>query len=227
MTVGREHARKIYFVYAAAEDMLDSFEQNNLPFTSFEDRQSMTCIAQISDIHVRPKGSLYQDMVDSNAMLARAIAALNDVRPAPDLVIITGDLVDEGGPAEYAMVRELLAALTLPYIVMPGNHDNRDHLREAFADHPWLPRSGPLHFARDVGVVRLIALDTSVPDEHHGELNRGDLAWLDAQLSACRDRTAVIAMHHPPFVTGIPYLDLYGLRASNCARSDRPPSLVS
>ncbi|MFM0279434.1 phosphodiesterase [Paraburkholderia sediminicola] len=192
--------------------MLDSFEQNNLPFTSFEDRQSMTCIAQISDIHVRPKGSLYQDMVDSNAMLARAIAALNDVRPAPDLVIITGDLVDEGGPAEYAMVRELLAALTLPYIVMPGNHDNRDHLREAFADHPWLPRSGPLHFARDVGVVRLIALDTSVPDEHHGELNRGDLAWLDAQLSACRDRTAVIAMHHPPFVTGIPYLDLYGLR---------------
>lgn len=149
--------------------MLDSFEQNNVPFTSFVERLAMTCIAQISDIHVRPKGELYQDLVDSNAMLARAIAALNAVRPAPDLVIVTGDLVDEGRPAEYAMVRELLAALTPPYIVMPGNHDNRDHLREAFADRPWLPRSGPLHFARDVGTVRLIALDTSVPDEHHGD----------------------------------------------------------
>ncbi|MDE1180775.1 phosphodiesterase [Paraburkholderia sp.] len=172
----------------------------------------MTVVAQISDLHVRPEGELYQGLVDSNAMFARAIETLNDVRPVPDLVIVSGDLTDEGTPAEYAMLKSLLATLTHPYIVLPGNHDDRDALRDAFAGHTWLPRSGPLHFACDVGAIRLIALDTSVPGDHHGELGVDQLAWLDRELAACRDRRAMIAMHHPPFDTGIPYLDLYGLR---------------
>ncbi|KWB20509.1 metallophosphatase [Burkholderia cepacia] len=172
----------------------------------------MTIIAQISDVHVRPEGVLYQDVADSNAMLARAIARLNALMPRPDLVLLTGDLTDECAPEEYAMLRRLLAPLAIPFAVMPGNHDNRDNLRRAFADHPYLPTRGPLHFGLDVGAVRVIALDTSVPNLHHGEIDHDDLEWLDTELHACVGRSTMVAMHYPPFDTGIPYLDLYGLR---------------
>lgn len=172
----------------------------------------MTTIARISDVHVRPRGILYQDAVDSNRMLATAIACLNQLSPAPDLVLITGDLTDEGQPDEYAMLRELLAPLQPPFIVLPGNHDDRDHLRAAFGDHRYLPNDGPLHFAMDIGDVKIVALDTSVPQQHHGELSAASLEWFDRALTECRDRPALVAMHHPPFATGIPYLDIYGMR---------------
>ncbi|MDI7047945.1 phosphodiesterase, partial [Escherichia coli] len=38
------------------------------------------------------------------------------------------------------------------------------------------------------------------------------MTWLDTELTEHQDRTVVIVMHHPPFITGIPYLDIYGLR---------------
>ena len=172
----------------------------------------MTVIAQVSDIHVRPLNTLYQDLVDSNAMFARAVESLNRIDPPPDLVLISGDLTDEGTVAEYEALRELLGPLKHPFVVLPGNHDDRVNLRHAFADHPWLPREGSLSFSMDVGELRLIALDTSVPGFHHGELDSDTLSWLDAELSRYRDTRTVVAMHHPPFATGIPYLDIYGLR---------------
>ncbi|WP_321817244.1 MULTISPECIES: phosphodiesterase [unclassified Paraburkholderia] len=171
----------------------------------------MTIIAQLSDLHIRPAGVLYQDVVDSNAMLANAIATLNALAPRPDFVLITGDLTDEGAPEEYVELRRLLTSLTIPYAVMPGNHDQRENLRNAFPEHEYLPKQGPLHFALDVGEVRIIALDTSVPDLHHGELDRNALTWLDAELHSSHNRPTIVAMHHPPFDTGIPYLDIYGL----------------
>ncbi|WP_322045379.1 phosphodiesterase [Paraburkholderia sp. J67] len=171
----------------------------------------MTVIVQISDIHVRPRGLLYQDQVDSNAMFAAAVDTLNRLDPEPQLVLITGDLTDEGSPEEYAMLRDLLAPLKHPYAVLPGNHDDRACLREAFRDQPWLPLEGELNFGLDVGPVRVLALDTSVPGFHHGELSEPTLVWLERELAANAGRPVVIAMHHPPFSTGIPYLDLYGL----------------
>lgn len=172
----------------------------------------MTIIAQVSDVHVRPLNALYQDLVDSNMMFARAVESLNQIDPPPDLVLISGDLTDEGTPGEYAALRTLLGRLEHPVVVLPGNHDDRANLRHAFADHTWLPRDGSLSFSMGLRDVRLIALDTSVPDFHYGELDTDTLAWLDEELSNHRDTRAVIAMHHPPFETGIPYLDIYGLR---------------
>ncbi|NTX49637.1 phosphodiesterase [Burkholderia cepacia] len=172
----------------------------------------MTVIAQLSDIHVRPHGVLYQDAVDSNVMFSAAVDSLNRIRPEPDLIVISGDLTDEGTEDEYQKLRELLVELRRPFVVLPGNHDDRGNLRAAFSDHAWLPNEGALSFALDVGELRLVALDTSVPGLHHGELDAETLAWLDSELTEHRSRTVVIVMHHPPFMTGIPYLDVYGLR---------------
>ncbi len=57
-------------------------------------------IAQLSDVHVRPRGRRYKDVVDSNRMFAEAIAHVQSLDRRPDLVVLTGDLVDEGHPDE-------------------------------------------------------------------------------------------------------------------------------
>ncbi|AKF51446.1 phosphodiesterase [Pseudomonas syringae] len=94
-------------------------------------------IAHISDTHVRPRGQLYQDVVDSNAMLAAAVDTINALDPPPDLIVFSGDLVDEGRPEEYAMARELLQPLRQKLLMIPGNHDHRQNLRDAFPEHDY------------------------------------------------------------------------------------------
>jgi len=170
-------------------------------------------IAQLSDPHVRPDGVLYQDVVDSNAMFVRAIAHLNELDPRPDLVLLSGDLVDKGEAAEYQHLRRLLAGLAMPTLVIPGNHDDRDAFRRAFADHAYLPRSGPMHYVEGGhGAVRIVALDVTVPGLHHGDIDEEAMLWLDGALSAEPRRPTILMMHQPPFDCGVPYLDAYHCR---------------
>ncbi len=134
--------------------------------------------------------------------------------PLPDVVLCTGDLVDEGSPEEYAVLVPMLAALPMPCYLVPGNHDHRENLRKAFVSHSYLPRDGFLHYAVDLGPLRLIALDTHVPGAPGGQLCPERLAWLDARLSEAPDRPTVLMMHHPPFRTGIERMDEMGLEGS-------------
>lgn len=129
-------------------------------------------IAHLSDLHIRPQGILYQGLVDSNTMCEQAIAHLNSLMPRPDVVIITGDLVDEGLPQEYAMARTLLAGIEQPLLMIPGNHDDRNLMSSTFSQ-PYLSSTGnPWHFvADDLGPVRIIGVDVTVPQEHHGDMS--------------------------------------------------------
>ena len=85
-------------------------------------------------------------------------------------MIATGDLVEGGKPEEYARLRRLLAPLAMPVHLIPGNHDARDALRAAFADHAYLPPTGFLQYTVEDLPVRLIALDTLVEGKGHGAL---------------------------------------------------------
>ncbi|WP_428663432.1 phosphodiesterase [Reyranella sp.] len=180
-------------------------------------------IAQLSDPHVRPDGVLYQDVAPSNAQFAAAIAALNALDPRPDLVLLSGDLVDKGMPAEYARLRELLRGLEIPLLVIPGNHDDRDVFRRAFRDHDYLPDSGPMHYAAGThGPVRIVALDVTLPGLHHGVVDEAGARWLDETLAEEPQRPTIVMMHQPPFETGVPYLDLYA-----CGEDQRLAAVVS
>jgi 3',5'-cyclic-AMP phosphodiesterase len=169
-------------------------------------------IAQISDPHVVLPGALLYGRVDTADFLARAVAELNRLNPPPDIVVITGDLVDKGETAEYDHLRSLLAPLPMPVFVIPGNHDARETMRAAFAGDLYLPPDGFLQYAVEDWPVRLIALDTHVPGEAGGELCAERLAWLDRTLAAAPRRPTAIMMHHPPFSTGIERMDRAGLR---------------
>jgi 3',5'-cyclic AMP phosphodiesterase CpdA len=142
-------------------------------------------------------------------MLSEAIAHLHGLDRRPDLVVLTGDLVDEGHPDEYSTALELLGELTIPYLVIPGNHDHRENFSAAFASHAYLPVHGPLHYCIDDHPVRIVALDSCPPGRHHGHIDSAGLRWLQSTLEANSRKPTVVLMHHPPFVSGIPYLDKY------------------
>lgn len=168
-------------------------------------------IAQISDLHVRPAGQLYGGAADANAHLTGAIRHLHALDRLPDLVILSGDLVEHGAPEEYAQAASRLKDLTIPFLIVAGNHDDRDCLRQAFPDHRYLPETGALNYCIDEHPVRILVLDTCRPGLHHGEVDEQDLAWLDRTLRLDPTKATLLVMHHPPFVSGIPYLDKYRL----------------
>lgn len=170
-------------------------------------------IAHLSDPHVRAEGVLYQGVVDSNAQFAAAIAQVKALDPRPDLVLLTGDLVDQGQAEEYAMLSRLLAGLDVPFLAIPGNHDEREAFRRTFAEQSWLPATGPIDYVvGDRGPVRVVALDVTLPGLHHGAVSTEAAAWLDGVLASEPARPTIVMMHQPPFATGIPYMDLYGCR---------------
>ena len=88
-------------------------------------------IAQITDLHVTLRDKPLQGIVDTAAYLEQAVAKLRAINPNPDVVLITGDLVDNAAAAEYQLLRSIIAPLTMPVYVIPGNHDDRDELRGA------------------------------------------------------------------------------------------------
>jgi len=172
-------------------------------------------VAQLSDPHIvepgkSPRTPAGFGPVDTAGFLSRAVDAINRLDPLPDIAVITGDLVDRGEPAEYEHLRRLIAPLRMPVFVIPGNHDARAPLRAAFGADGYLADDGFIQYAVEEYPLRLVALDTLVAGKHHGELCADRLAWLDRTLAAAPDRPTIVMMHHPPFATGIAYMDKYG-----------------
>jgi Icc protein len=170
-------------------------------------------IAQASDLHVCAPSRTLGGGVDTNAMAHACVRALLAQRPRPDALLLTGDLVDAGGPGEYRHLLDVLSPVGWPLYPVAGNHDERLALREAFA-----PRMGPhraampdfLQYAVELGPLRLLVLDTVVPGRPHGALCAQRLGWLKERLAE-DDRPLVIALHHPPFATAIAHMDAMGL----------------
>lgn len=176
-------------------------------------------LAQISDLHIKRPGALAYRRVDTAAHLERCVARLNALEPKPDAVVITGDLVDLGSVAEYTLLKTLLAPLTMPIYLLVGNHDDRAALRQVFDDHPYLHDSPEfVHYAVDIGPLRLIALDSQLPQQSSGHLCDARLAWLDRQLEQAQDKSVMLALHHPPFVSGIGHMDRQRLDPESAGR---------
>lgn len=171
-------------------------------------------IAQISDLHIKPPGTLAYRRVDTARALQRCVAALNEFSPAPDFVVISGDLADTPTAEEYDYLTRLLAPLKLPFAAIPGNHDSRELMRLAFPQAGYAFASGPLNQKLEVKGLDLLLLDSSVPGKPHGELDAPTLEWLDAMLASSTDRPALVFLHHPPFLTGIWHMDRQNLESS-------------
>ena len=172
-------------------------------------------LAQLSDLHVMPKGEYAYGRVDTAGMLREAIAHVNRLDPQPDAVLLTGDLADKGQREAYANLREILADLLTPYYVIPGNHDELAEFRRAFADQTYLPATGPfIQYTIETLPLRLVALDSVVPGRTRGSLCDERLEWLDRTLAGRPKDPTLVMLHHAPFVTGLQHMDEVGMDRS-------------
>ena len=168
-------------------------------------------IVQISDLHVQPAGERAYGIVDTNRHLQAAVQQINRLSPQPDVVVATGDLVDEGSIEEYEQLQALLAPLNAPLYFVMGNHDDRAAFRQVFPNLPYVPAEGFVQYVVEDWPLRLIVLDTLVAGEGYGNIDRDRLTWLGDRLAAAPDQPTVIFMHHPPFESG-----LYGMDRLRC-----------
>ncbi|MEO1055907.1 MAG: phosphodiesterase [Actinomycetota bacterium] len=175
-------------------------------------------LAQLTDTHIVSPETREPLYVDNNGRLAAAVESLIGERPTMDAVLGTGDLVNDAAAAEYDTLRQLVAPLPVPFLPIPGNHDDRDLLRSTFPDTPWIDADHASWVATVRGglldggprTIRVIGLDSTIPGEPGAEFDADRESWLRSVLADDRDVPTVLAMHHPPFSTGISWMDRAG-----------------
>ena len=166
-------------------------------------------IAQLSDPHITDG----QD--EPSIKLERAVAHLMQLPARPDVVLITGDCVENGRRSEYDQFQALIRPLPMPMYVVPGNHDVRTNFLAVFGPQGNNALEGFAQYTVEDWPVRLIALDTHIPSEGGGLLCEDRLAWLAERLEEQPAQPTIIFMHHPPFMTGLTGFDRIGLRGAD------------
>lgn len=171
-------------------------------------------LIHVSDPHFLAEGARLGGRYDVEENFARTLEAIRRVHPHPAAIVITGDLADLGEPDAYrrlrAAVEPVAAALDTVVIWVAGNHDERPALRAGLLD--LAPTEDPVTGVWDLDGLRLIALDTSVPGWHHGDLDRAQLDWLAGILAEPAPRGTLLAMHHPPLPSHLPLFDILELQ---------------
>lgn len=181
-------------------------------------------IAQISDPHLSTQGAVLYGGYDPDAAFAAVLARVRALEPRPDFVWLTGDLVENGAPEEYANLRRLLRGFDLPTAAIPGNHDRRATFAAGLAGTGVAVGGGPfLQLAVEDGPLRMIGLDTlGAEGQGAGALCPARLGWLEARLAEAPGRPTVLFMHHQPFRSGIAFSD-----ASACADAEALAAIVA
>lgn len=154
-------------------------------------------VAQLSDTHIDLDGPNGAKRLDN---LERCVADIDRLDPPPDVAIHTGDLAQNGSPAEYAAAKRVLDALPCPYFVGAGNRDDRDALRAAFpADRYLLPETSFVQYSVDGFPVRFVAIDTLSDSSNQGDFCQTRADSLRQALADEPGKPTVVFMHHPPF----------------------------
>jgi 3',5'-cyclic AMP phosphodiesterase CpdA len=159
-------------------------------------------IAQISDLHI---GFDSPTAEDANLhRLDEVLRALEAMPQLPDRLLVSGDLVEHGDEASYRLLGDRLARCPFPSHLMLGNHDGRAGFRQAFPDAP--DAGGFLQYVIEDPSLRMIILDTLEEGRHAGAFCEERAGWLADRLDEAPDRPTLIALHHPPFESGIEWM---------------------
>jgi Icc protein len=166
-------------------------------------------IIQVTDTHLLPPGRLLLG-IDPAARLARAVDDIATRHADADLVVVTGDLCNDGDPEAYALLRETLAPLPCPVRLMLGNHDARPAFRKAFPDQP-CDGNGFVQSFLDTGHGRLLFLDSHEAGLLGGRYCAARRAWLGEALKGAGAQPVTVFIHHPPVPDGLAHFVNIGL----------------
>jgi 3',5'-cyclic AMP phosphodiesterase CpdA len=160
-------------------------------------------IAHISDTHFLSGAAPLYGAVDTDKNLTAALTQLERSGIRPEAIVFTGDLADLGEPDAYVRLRGIVepiaARLGSTVIWVMGNHDERLQYSSLLFDVDG--SEAPQDRVYDIGGLRIISLDTTVPGWHHGELTDDQLTWLAGVLATPAPDGTLIALHHPPVPT--------------------------
>ncbi|KAA9133077.1 hypothetical protein F3N42_01565 [Marinihelvus fidelis] len=170
----------------------------------------MTRLVQITDTHIQPPGERLYGLVDTSEHLRATIATIRRIRPTPDLVVITGDLVERADAESYAHFLELVSPLEMPVYVLPGNHDEPEMMASLLSHTTCFPVSDDtFQYAVEINGFRMLALNSHAGGSELPELDGEHLDWLKNELPRS-DAPTLLAIHHPPMQTGIEFIDMGG-----------------
>ena len=170
----------------------------------------MTLLVQITDTHIVERGTLLYGQADTARHLAETVSEINAMRPWPDLVLITGDLVEHPVPQTYGHFRDLISPLEMPVYLMPGNHDDPAIMCDFFRDTPLFPGEPPHYqYAIEGPGFRTLALNSHYDGSELPFFGARRLQWLQYELESS-DQPTLIAIHHPPMKTGVGFIDMVG-----------------
>ena len=161
-------------------------------------------IVHLSDAHISREGKPYLPGVDLGARCRTAVRTVCALQPGPGLVVLGGDMLDEGPSPDYRALAGMLEGIGAPVHLCLGNHDSLESFR--LAPLPTFPAGCRGYYSFDAGGFRLIILFTAAERRGNGSIDRAQLDWLRSELDAA-PRRVLLFMHHPPVDVGIPWLD--------------------
>ena len=128
-------------------------------------------IAVLSDVHVTPGNANEQALKD----------AVQEINGGDyDLVVVDGDLSNEGSDAELANVSAILRGITHPLFVLPGNHENN---WSQSATKTFIDTFGNDRFVTEADSLVIIGINCGpFMKMGDGHIKQEDLHWLRRTL---------------------------------------------
>lgn len=123
-----------------------------------------------------------------------------------DLVVMTGDVVQDDSRGAYERFRDLVAPLGLPVYCVPGNHDIPALMREVLGAEPFHYCESGVH-----GSWLVAGVDTVVEGSAGGRVAASELDRIGRLLETTAAEHALACLHHPPLPVGSRWLDRVGL----------------
>ncbi|MCH7757107.1 MAG: metallophosphoesterase [Thaumarchaeota archaeon] len=139
-------------------------------------------IVQLSDLHV---GSQFQPEV-----FETVVKEVNELNP--DVIVITGDLTNQGLMKEYEKCKSLLTKFnTKKIIFISGNHDYRN------TGYLLFKKFFPFETINELdNDIVLVTVGTARPDRNNGEVGYRQNLWLERTMKKYKDKVKIVAMHH-------------------------------
>ena len=162
-------------------------------------------IIQISDCHVSADpDALYRGQHNADTNLQKIIHRVRQWEP--DLLLLTGDVSEDGSPESYQRTSAWLAKTEVPVLALPGNHDDVEVMSGYFHLGPW---DGP-HVTKTEN-WQLVMLDSTEPDLISGRFSASYLEQVSNILQDGGTRHTLVGLHHQPVPVGAPWIDDYML----------------
>ena len=184
--------------------MLNTYQYNT--------QQDVFRIVQITDPH------LFQDTngellgINTQASFSQVLSEIQQQQYDYDLVLATGDLVQDNSDEGYLRFRQEVKALNNKIVFwIPGNHDFQPKMFEILKEETVSAKKHILLGDK----WQILLLDSQVQGVPHGQLEAEELDWLKLKLQEYPERYSLVVLHHHLLSTGSAWLDQRNLRNAN------------